>query len=143
MPKGHDKGSLFPETQEIIALLSKGSEQDIVVLVVPSHDRKNKALPEPLTAEWASNAMQLMADLYRGATAYQAFKGIYKTDEGHYLWDNPRLIESYATIEAIQDPKKLNALVEFSKRMGKTLDQASVMLVFGTVMYYIEDYGGG
>lgn len=78
MAKGKDRpASLFPETQDIISLLSKESTQDIVIIIVPSHDKNNKALPEPLTAEWASNAMQLMADLYRGATAYQAFKGIY------------------------------------------------------------------
>ncbi|HEY8665695.1 MAG TPA: hypothetical protein VIL86_03475 [Tepidisphaeraceae bacterium] len=136
------EATLFPETQEILAILSKESPQDIVVVAIPSHDRKNKPLAEALVGEWASNAMQLLADLYRGATAYKTFKGIFKTDEGHYLWDTPILIEAYALIEAIQDPQRLNLLVEFAKRMGKTLDQASIMLVFGTVMYYIEDYSG-
>jgi hypothetical protein len=133
---------LFPEAENIAALLTKKSKQDIVVLTIPSHDKRNKELPEPLVAEWASNAMKLMADLYRGATAYKAFSGIFKTDEGHYLLDKPILIESFATVEAIQDRKNLNVLVEFCKRMGKTLEQQSIMLVFGGVMYYIEDYSG-
>jgi hypothetical protein len=143
MAKGKQpQPSLFPETEALIALLSKESEQDIVALAIPSHDRKNVPLAEALTAEWASNAMKLMADLYQGATAYQCYKGVFKTDEGHYLWDEPRMIESFASIEAIHDPHNLNLLVHFCKRMGKTLDQASIMLVFGSVMYYIEDYTG-
>lgn len=133
---------LFPETQEIVALLSKDQTQDLVIIVVPSHDRNNKPLAEAAIGEWAQNAMKLMADLYRGATAYKAAQGIYKTDEGHYLWDHPLIIESFASEEAIHDKGNLEVLVGFGKRMGKALNQASIMLVFGAVMYYIEDYSG-
>lgn len=132
--------SLFPETTEIAALLSAESVQDLVILTVPSHDRKNIKLPAALAGEWASNAMRLMSDLYVGATAFRAAFGIYKTDDGHYLEDEPLVIESFAAIEAIHDVARLNLLVGFAKRMGKALDQESVMLVFGLVMYYIKDY---
>lgn len=135
-------GDLFKETEEIAALLAKESEQDLVILAVPSHDKNNEPLPDALIGEWASNAMKLMADLYQGATSYAANKGIYKTSERHYLWDKPLIIESFGRIETIQDPQNLNLLVDFAKRMGKTLDQASVMLVFGTIMYYVENYDG-
>lgn len=139
--KPEDQPALFPETEHIASLLSKEATQDLVILAVPSHDRNNKLLSEALTGEWATNAMKLMADLYIGGTAYQAHLGVYKTDDGHYLWDKPTIIESFADVEAIHDKERLNLLVGFAKRMGKTLDQASVMLVFGTVMYYITDYG--
>jgi hypothetical protein len=145
MAKGHREprqSGLFPETYAIAALLSKESSQDLVVLVVPSHDRKDKALGDALMSEWASNAMKLLADLYRGATAYQAAHGIFKTDEGHYLHDKPMVLEAFAEIEAIHDVNRLNLLVEFCKRMGKTLDQAAIMVAFGNIMYYIEDYSG-
>ncbi len=140
--KGFGQPSLFPETEAIAALLSKESEQDLVAIAIPSHDRHKKELPEALTGEWASNAMRLMADLYRGATAYKAHSGIFKTDEGEYLYDRPLIIESFANLDAIHDVKNLNLLVGFSKRMGVTLNQAAVMLVFGSVMYYVEDYTG-
>ena len=113
-----------------------------MIVVVPSHDKKNLPLPEAQKAEWASNAMQLLADLYGGATAYETYSGIFKTDEGHYLRDKPLLIESFAMIAAIQNPELLEQLVNVAKRMGKTLDQDTIMLVFGTVSYYIKDYGG-
>jgi hypothetical protein len=142
MAKDKKEPTLFPETTEIISLLSKDSPQDMVVVAVPSHDKKNLPLPKAQMAEWASNAMQLLADLYGGATAFETYAGIFKTDEGHYLRDKPILIESFATIAAIQDPERLELLVNFAKRMGKTLDQDTIMLVFGTVSYYIKDYSG-
>jgi hypothetical protein len=140
--KAPKQPSLFPETEAIAALLSKESSHDLVILAIPSHDSKNRTVGDALASEWASNAMKLFADLYRGATAYQASHGIFKTEEGHYLHDKPTIIEAFATIETIHDVKRLNLLVDFCKRMGRTLDQASIMVVFGNVMYYIEDYSG-
>lgn len=142
MAKDKNQGTLFQETRDIISLLSRDSPQDLVIIIVPSHDKKNKELPESLTAEWSSGAMKLLADIYGGATAYDTHAGIFKTDDGHYLYDKPRLIESIAKIEDIHDGERLNLLVHFAKRMGKTLDQDTVMLIFGTVGYYIKDYGG-
>jgi len=140
MAKGKNQPELFAETEQIASLLSKESTQDVVILLIPSHDRHNKPLPEPLAAEWASNAMRLFADLYRGATAFRAAHGIFKTDEGHYLHDAPLVIEAFAEVDAIQDVSRLNSLVDFCKRMGKALDQESIMLAFGNIHYYIEDY---
>lgn len=136
------QGGLFPEVNEIIALLSAESPQETVIIVIPSHDKKNKELGEVDMKEWASAAMELFADLYVGATAFQTFKGIYKTDDGQYLYDNPILIESYATVEAIQDPGNLSQLVRLAKRMGRSLRQEAIMLVIGHVMYYVKDYTG-
>jgi len=135
-------GTLFPEVDKIIALLSEEPTQDLVILVIPSHDRKNTPLGEARTGQWASQAAKLFADLYRGATAFRAFKGIWKDDDGTYLNDEPITLESYASHDDIQDPTKLTDLVHFAKRMGKELNQAAVMLVIGHVMYYIVDYSG-
>jgi hypothetical protein len=139
---GDDQSELFPEVNKIISLLSSEAPQETVILVIPSHDRKNKELNDVRVKEWASQAMRLFADLYVGATAFETFKGIYKTEDGEYLLDNPILIESYATVEAIESPDNLNQLVRFAKRMGKDLNQAAVMLVIGQVMFYVTDYSG-
>lgn len=80
--------------------------------------------------------------MFRGATAFQALKGIFKTDEGQYLEDDPVLIESYASEEAIMDANNLDSLVRFAKRMGKDLQQEAIMIVVGQVMFFIEDYAG-
>lgn len=140
--RGGRQGGLFAEVEQIIALLSGQSPQDTVILAIPSHDRKNKELDEVKVSEWASGAMRLFADLYGGATAFKTFQGIYKTDEGEYLLDNPILIESYATVEAIELRENLQELVRFAKRMGRDLNQDAVMLVIGSIMFYVKDYSG-
>jgi hypothetical protein len=136
-----EEGQLFPEVRQIIALLSEEPSQDLVILIVPSHDKRNAELGEARQAEWASATLHLFADLYRGATAFKTFKGIYKTEEGQYLLDEPILIESFASHADIADEAKLNELVRFAKRMGHELEQAAIMLVIGKVMIYIEEYG--
>lgn len=66
----------------------------------------------------------------------------HKTDEGEYLLDHPILIESYATVEAIELRENLHELVRFAKRMGRDLNQDAVMLVIGSIMFYVKDYSG-
>lgn len=130
---------LLPEVKEIISVLRSDCDQNVVVLVVPSHDKKKKPLPDQ--PEWANAGLRLFGKLYRGATAFDTFAGIYRTDQGEYLEDKPILIEAYASNGAIEDEANLGELVAFAKRMGKETRQVSVMLAFGNVMFYVEDFG--
>ena len=109
---------LFPEMEEIVATLSRDDiRQEVVILVIPSHDKKNVELRDQDL--WADHALHLFADLYRGATAFRTFKGVFKTDEGNYLIDKPILIESYAEVDDIEDEPKLYELCSFARRMGR------------------------
>lgn len=132
--------TLFPEVDQIIALLSKESEQDLVIVVVPSHDKNKREIPDQ--DRWADAAMRTLSDLYRGATSFVAHAGIFKDDEGMVHIDRPIIIESYAEIARIEDPMRLNKLVGFVRRMGRETKQKSVMVVFGNVMFYVEDFTG-
>jgi hypothetical protein len=136
------EGHLFPEVDHVLALLDGEKQHHLVIVVIPSHDRKNNKLDSHKITEWASNALTLVADIYGGGTAFRASRGIYKTSAGEYLYDRPRLIESYASTEAIEDPVRLTELVHFAKRMGKELNQAAIMLVIGQAVIFIEDYSG-
>ena len=130
---------LFPAMEEIVATLSRDDiRQEVVILVIPSHDKKNIELKDQ--DFWATGALELFADLYRGATAFKTFKGIYKTDEGDYLIDQPILIESYAVVDDIKDEQKLSELRGFSLHMGREANQDCVMLVIGHVRFYVEDF---
>ena len=130
--------TLFPD--DIIAVLSGDPDQDLVILIIPSHDKHGK----PLAAQdqWADAGMKLLADLYRGATAFPGLKGIFKTDTGQYLHDMPILLESYAQNDDIMDPDKLKQLVNFLRRLGKETEQETVMVVIGKAFFYISDYSG-
>lgn len=137
-----DEGDLFPEAKHILALLDGEANHHLVIIAVPSHDRKNKELDAHRVDQWSSDALTLVADLYGGGTAFDTFKGIYKTTDGEYLHDHPRMIESYAPVQAIEDPARLTELLHFAKRMGKSLNQAAIMLVIGQAVIFIEDYSG-
>lgn len=91
------KGELFPEVEQIITIINKDERQDLMILIIPSHDKNDK----PLTDQeiWAGNAMELFADLYTGATAFQTFQGIYKDTDGKVYHDKPILIESYVRLK--------------------------------------------
>lgn len=130
--------SLFPEVADIISVLQSGGRQDIVILIIPSHDKHEKALKNQDV--WAGEAMELFKDLYRGATAFDTFAGIYLTDDGKTLHDKPILIESYVSREALEDRNRLNQLVGFMKRMGRETKQHAMAVVINDVFHEITEF---
>jgi hypothetical protein len=134
--------SLFPELDEIISVLRSGTSQDLVILIIPSHDGTPEQNELSDQSMWADTAMELCADLYRGATAFETFSGIYKGDDGRIHRDKPILIESYVNRADLEDEKKLAELLKFLKRMGKETKQAAVAVVINSVFHEITDYRG-
>ncbi len=130
--------SLFPEVEKIISALQSGARQDIVILIIPSHDKNEKEMKNQDV--WAGEAMELFKDLYRGATAFETFAGIYLTDKGKTLHDKPILVESYVSREALEDKRRLNQLVGFMKRMGRETKQAAVAVVINDVFHEITEF---
>jgi hypothetical protein len=124
------------DEERIIAHLRYGAPQVVVILFIPSHDRKQKPLQDqPL---WAGEAMGLFGRLYTGATAFQALEGVFLDDDGTLLRDKPILIESYVEQEKVIDPARLQQLLDFSRRMGKATRQAAVAVVIGDVLHLIR-----
>jgi hypothetical protein len=130
--------SLFTEVDNIISVLQSGTRQDIVILIIPSHDKTDRAIKNQDV--WAGEAMELCKDLFRGATAFETFAGIYLTDDGRTLHDKPILIESYVARAALEDRRRLNQLVGFMKRMGRETKQAAVAVVINDVFHEITDF---
>ena len=136
----HKQKSLFPELDKIISVLKSDTRQDLVILLIPSHDSNEDPLPDQ--DRWAGAAMELFADLFRGATAFQTFAGIYKCDDGRILHDKPILVESYVARPDLENEEKLRELLRFAKRMGRETRQAAVALVINNVFHEITDYSG-
>lgn len=130
--------SLFPEVEKIISVLQSGARQDIVILFIPSHDKNEKEIKNQDV--WSGEAMELFKDLYRGATAFETFAGIYLTDDGKTLHDKPILIESYVSREALEDKRRLGQLVSFMKRMGRETKQAAVAVVINDAFHVINEF---
>jgi hypothetical protein len=87
------KKDMFSEVEQIISIINRDERQDTVILIIPSHNKNDKELKDQ--EMWAGNAMELFGDLYRGATAFKTFQGIYRDTDGKVYHDTPILIESY------------------------------------------------
>jgi hypothetical protein len=126
------------QTDAIISVINSDVRQDMVILIVPSHDKDEKLLRDQDL--WAGQAMELFADLYGGATAFHALQGIYKDSEGKVHHDKPILIESYVERSKLVDTQVLGQLLDFAKRMGKQARQKAVAIIINDVFHEITDY---
>jgi hypothetical protein len=132
-------GSSSPEVERIATDVEMGRQQVLVILFIPSHDRDEKELK---TRDlWADAALNLFADLFGGATAFDTYAGIYRDKvRGKDLKDKPILVESYTEIERVRNLVVLNDLVSFMKRMGKEAKQAAVAVVINNVFHEITNF---
>jgi len=132
-------GSSSPEVKRIASDVEMGRQQVLVILFIPSHDRDEKELK---TRDlWADAALDLFADLFGGATAFDTYAGIYRDKvRGKDLKDKPILVESYTEIERVRNLSVLNDLVSFMKRMGKETKQAAVAVVINNVFHEITNF---
>jgi|GEM_PF-6846225 len=132
-------GSSSPEVERIASDVETGRQQVLVILFIPSHDRDEKELK---TRDlWADAALNLFADLFGGATAFDTYAGIYRDKvRGKDLKDKHVLVESYTEIERVRNLAVLNDLVSFMKRMGKEAKQAAVAVVINNVFHEITNF---
>lgn len=130
--------SLFPEDRERIAsILRSEVPQDLVVLIVPSHDKNEKKLKDQ--DQWAATALETITDLFGGGTSFQALAGAYK-DGDKILHDKPILVESYVQRADLENEEKVIELLKFVKRMGKATKQAAVAIIINNVFHLIHDF---
>jgi len=133
-------GQLFTESRDNILLtLRYGGEQALIILFIPSRDKHNKPIGNQ--SVWADVAATLFAELYRGATAFKAASGIFRTERGEILYDEPILLESYADRGAIENKDNLLRLLDFADRMGHETNQDTVALVVGQSIHFIRIRG--
>ena len=92
-------GSTRTDAERISRELESPRRQVLVILFIPSHDRDEKELK---TRDlWADAALDLFAELFGGATAFDTYAGIYRDKvRGKDLRDKPILVESYTASSA-------------------------------------------
>jgi len=143
MGKEHSRSkggkALSDHQSDILIKLRSGERKDLVILVVPSRDRKDEPIPDQHM--WAEAGLDVLANLYRGATAFKAYAGIFRTDAGKILHDEPILLEAYADRRDVESGDKLNSLLRFTVRMGKETDQDTVAIVVNDFMHFIPIVG--
>lgn len=110
----------------------------IIMIAIPSRDKKNNELPDTKQGEWHRSAMKLFADLFVGATSMRTHKGIYKSDEGDYLWDDSILVQSWVKPSTVEKTEVVQTVVDFARKMRRELNQEAVLVIFDEVVRFIK-----
>jgi hypothetical protein len=111
---------------------------DTVIIFIPSHDGANRKRNDQ--DQWADAALKLLGQLYGGATAFMALRGVWVDPKtGDELFDEPILIQSLAKRTDVINEMKLIALVQFARRMCRETHQKCVAIVINDAIHYIEN----
>jgi hypothetical protein len=122
--------------------LGGGRKRVLIVLFIPSVERDGNS---PIDQQyWVDAALEMLGQVFGGATAYPKAKGIWRDDErnGELVRDEPVVIHCYTTPADIEDSRNLAELGSFCRRMGRDAHQGEIGLVVGDEYFAIRDFTG-
>jgi hypothetical protein len=108
------------------ALGASKAASSLLVLFIPSKDRRDQAIDQRF---WVEQALEVLGTLFGGATAFPQGRGVWRDDAqgGRLLFDEPVIIQCY-TGEALLE-RHIEPLAEFLRRMGREARQGAIGLV--------------
>lgn len=114
------------------------AQSTLLVLYIPSADRKGKALGKPAQDRWVRKALTVLGMHMSGATAFPRGLGVWRDDAqgGKLVWDKPVLIQCYTTEETLEEQSA--ALREFLTELGTQTNQGAVGFVIDRDFYEIQ-----
>jgi hypothetical protein len=113
------------------------------VLFIPSVERDGvSVIDQP---RWVGAALEMFGRVFGGATAFPKAKGVWRDDDtgGRLVMDEPIVVHCYTTPADIEDDRKLAALGDFCRRLGRETRQGEVGLVVGDEYFAIRDFTEG
>jgi hypothetical protein len=109
----------------------------ILISFLPNRDRAGKKFNNRI---WENHALELQAELFRGATSYPRTipsNGSYKTADGKTIVEDTKAIISYVK-EAELTRDALKRYSDFLKDFGKKTNQETVAFALDEQMHYID-----
>ncbi|HEX5273073.1 MAG TPA: hypothetical protein VFW33_21400 [Gemmataceae bacterium] len=102
------------------------AESTLLVLFIPSVDRDQAAIDQPV---WVERALEVLGRLFGGATAFPQGRGVWRDDAqgGRLIFDDPVVINCYTSEAALE--ASAAELRQFLVRMGTETKQGAVGLV--------------
>ena len=121
------------------ANLPRGTRQ--VTLFIPEKDQDGKPIDQN---RWVEDALAMLGELFRGATAFPPGEGVWRDDEkgGRLLREKTVMVTSY-TNPADHTDAALEALRAFLHRFGREARQGEVGLVIDDQYLGITRYETG
>ena len=124
-------------------VLSAGRKRVLVVLFIPSVERDGlSAIDQP---RWVDAALEMFGRVFGGATAFPKAKGVWRDDEagGRLVLDEPIVVHCYTTPADMEDDRKLGALGDFCRTLGRETRQGEVGVVVGDEYFAIRNFTEG
>jgi hypothetical protein len=114
------------------------NESTLLVLYIPSADRKGKALGKGEQGRWVRRALKVLGKQMGGATAFPRGLGVWRDDAqgGKLVWDEPVLIQCYTNEETLV--AQSGPLRELLIAMGTRTNQGAVGFVIDQDYYEIQ-----
>ena len=116
-------------------LQTSKTQSTLLVLYIPSADRKGKALGKQVQDRWVRKALQVLGKHMGGATAFPRGLGVWRDDaqDGKLVWDKPVLIQCYTSEETLEE--KNAELRQFLVELGTQARQGAVGFVIDRDFY--------
>jgi hypothetical protein len=110
----------------------------LLVIFVPSRDRDGQPVDQDY---WIDEVLTTLGRWFRGATAYQRGRGVWRDDErgGTLVREEPVIVFSYVA-EADLTTNALAALYRTLSRMGREANQGEIGVVIDGKYYGITEY---
>src|SRR6266568_9434277 len=110
-------------------LTASKSESTLLVLFIPSADRKGRSLGKEKQQGWVRRAMKVLGAHMGGATAFPRGHGVWRDDaqSGKLVWDKPVLIQCYTNEHELD--RSTGPLREFLVALGTKTNQGAVGFV--------------
>ena len=98
----------------------------LLVLFIPSKDRRNQPIDQ---AYWVEEALNTLGTLFGGATAFPQGRGVWRDDAqgGKLLFDEPVVMQCYTSAHRLE--QQMQPLGDFLHRMGREARQGAIGLV--------------
>jgi len=113
-------------------------QSTLLVLYIPSADRKGKALTQRVQDRWVRRALEVLGMHMGGATAFPRGLGVWRDDAqgGALVWDKPVLIQCYTSEQVLL--QHAEPLRKFLVELGTKTNQGAVGFVIDRDFYEIQ-----
>jgi hypothetical protein len=118
------------------ALGAEDSSSQCFSIYVPNKDCKGKEIGNQ--RQWVLEALRLLSEINRGATAMPPVEGGWLSDENEIVWENPVVV--YSFIRPDEFVVNLPRIREFLHRMGRETNQGEVAFEFDGRFYRIRKF---
>ena len=134
MPDEPEQGEIEVDLAD--ALGAEDSSAQCFSIYVPNKDCKGNEIGNQ--RKWVLEAIHLLSEINRGATAMPPVEGGWRNDENEIVWENPVVVYSFILPDEFIG--NLPRIREFLHRMGRQTNQGEIAFEYDGRFYRIRKF---